>query len=80
MGYSCPKCKGPFKPGPDSTLIHACKKDGLNYRITNDGELVPGHNHPKSFLVRDRSTSATKPDTSASHKKDAKKPKKLQAD
>ena len=80
MGYSCPDCKGPFKPGPEGTLVHSCKKDGLNFRITQDGGPVPGHNHPQSFLVRDRSTSATKPDTAAQKKKDAKKEKKLESD
>jgi len=80
MGYSCPKCKGPFKSGPESTLIHSCKEDGLNYRITQDGGVVNGHNHPKSFLARDKSTSATKPDTAEQKKKGAKKEKKLDSD
>lgn len=70
MGIKCETCKRDYKPGPEGTLIHSCK-DGMNYRVTSDGKPVPGHNHPGSFLVRDKSTSATKPDTA-----EQKKPKK----
>jgi len=71
MGFKCNNCKGDYKDGPDGTLVHSCKDTGMNYRVTRDGGIVAGHNHPTSFLIRDKSTSATKPDTAAS-----KKPKK----
>jgi len=80
MGYSCPNCNGKFVPAPDGNLKHECKKVGLQYRITQEGKEVPGHNHPKTFLERDKSTSATKPDTAEQKKKGAKKDKKLDSD
>ncbi len=69
MGLKCENCNGSYKPGPDGTLIHSCAKTSLNYRVTQDGKPIPGHNHPGSFVVRDKSTSATKPDTAESKKK-----------
>ena len=71
MGIKCADCKGDYKSGPDGTLRHSCEETNLNYRVTQDGIAIPGHNHPGAFLIRDKSTSATKPDTAAS-----KKPKK----
>ena len=71
MGYKCQACKEAYTPGPDGSLVHSCKKNDMNYRVNQEGGEVPGHNHPGSFLVRDKNTGATKPDTAAQ-----KRPKK----
>lgn len=79
MGYSCPFCHKKYVKGPvTGTLIHECRAEGhaFNYRITIDGKLIPGHNHPGSTLIRDKSTSATKPDTAAAKIKKDKGKKK----
>jgi len=72
MGFKCAECNESYKDGPEGSLVHECKKGSLNYRVTRDGKPIAGHNHPTlSFVVRDKSTSATEPDTAES-----KRPKK----